>query len=404
MNVLQILTERGFVKQSTHPGPLSEQLNKPTVFYVGFDATADSLHIGSLLPIIVMAHLRQAGHHPIALIGGGTTMIGDPSFKTEMRPMLTTDTIGGYAQLIGAQVKKILDRVDGPPVRVVDNGEWLLKLNYIDFLREVGAQFSVNRMLTFECFKTRMERGLSFLEFNYMLLQSYDFLTLFRRYGCKLQIGGDDQWANIISGADLIRRIEGEAAYGLTHPLLETASGVKMGKTEAGAIWLDPNRTSPYEFYQYWRNTHDDDVACFLKLFTFLPLVKIENALSQGINYAKELLAIEVTKLVHGEKAAQEAHRAALALFTGAQAGGAIPSTTIEMVRLVAGIPLLELLIECGLVSSKSEGRRLVEQGGLYLNSEKVGDFDFVVNDDCLQDGIIALRKGKKVHHHVLCG
>lgn len=405
MDILQTLTERGFVKQVMHPEALAQQLQTPTVFYVGFDATAPSLHIGSLLPIMLMAHLRQAGHTPIALMGGGTTMIGDPSYKTEMRPMLTAETIGGYAQAIGAQVKGILEQTPGPAVMVKDNGDWLLNLNYIDFLREVGAHFSVNRMLTFECFKTRMERGLSFLEFNYMLLQSYDFLTLFRRYGCRLQVGGDDQWANIISGADLIRRLEGETAFGLTIPLLETSDGKKMGKTEAGAVWLDANYTSPYEFYQYWRNVHDDDVNSFLKLFTFLPLAQIEavtRAGGQDINAAKELLAMAVTALVHGRQAAEDAQSAARALFSGAGAGGSIPTTAIARERLVKGVPILELLIECGFTASKSQGRRLIQQGGLLVNGEKVADFEAVVDAGWLVAGKIALRKGKKTHHQLI--
>lgn len=405
MTVLKTLTERGYIKQVTHAGPLAEQLKKPTVFYVGFDATADSLHIGSLLPIMVMANMRAAGHHPIALMGGGTTMVGDPSGRTEMRPMLGPETIAAYSQAISAQVRSILDCVQGPAVRVADNGDWLLKLNYVEFLREVGAHFSVNRMLTYECFKSRMERGLSFLEFNYMLLQSYDFLMLFRRYGCRLQIGGDDQWSNIISGADLIRRLEGEPAFGLTIPLLETADGKKMGKTEAGAVWLDPRKTSPYEFFQHWRNTHDLDVKRFLMLFTLLPLEQIEAATKVGgkeINSAKELLAFEVTKLVHGESEALAARRAARALFAGGEEAGAIPATKIAKQRLAAGIPLLELLVECGLVASNSEGRRLVNQGGLSINERKIDDFELTLDATWLEQGRIVLRKGKKVYHHVV--
>lgn len=405
-DVLKTLTERGLVKQVTHEDPLAEQLQKPTVFYAGFDATADSLHIGHLLPIMVMAHMRKAGHHPIALIGSGTTMIGDPSGKTEMRQMLDPGTISAYAQAIGTQVQKILDCVQGPELRVVNNADWLLKLNYIEVLREIGVHFSVNRMLTYECFKTRMERGLSFIEFNYMLLQSYDFLTLFRRHGCRLQIGGDDQWSNIISGIDLIRRLEQEEAYGLTIPLLETADGRKMGKTEAGAVWLDPRLTSPYDFFQYWRNTHDRDVNRFLKLYTFLPVEQIDAATAiqgQEINAAKELLAFEVTKLVHGEEEAVKARQAARALFAGGKEAGAIPTTQIEKGRLQTGIPVLDLLIECGLTSSKSEGRRLIQQGGLTINEQKIDDFELIIDPSWLKDDKILVRKGKKVHHHVLC-
>lgn len=405
--VLKTLTERGLVKQMTHEEPLAELLQKPAVFYAGFDATADSLHIGHLLPMMVMAHMRKAGHQPIALIGGGTTMIGDPSGKTEMRQMLDPATISAYAQAIGAQVSRILDCVDGPELKVENNADWLLKLNYIEVLREIGVHFSVNRMLTYECFKSRMERGLSFIEFNYMLLQSYDFLTLFRRHGCRLQIGGDDQWSNIISGVDLIRRLEQEDAYGLTIPLLETADGKKMGKTEAGAVWLDPRHTSPYDFFQYWRNTHDQDVNRFLKLYTFLPVEEIDAATAiqgQEINAAKELLAFEVTKLVHGEEEAVKARQAARALFAGGKEAGAIPTTKIEKGRLQAGIPLLDLLIECGLTSSKSEGRRLIQQGGLTINEQKIDDFELIIDACWLKDDKISLRKGKKVHHHVVLG
>lgn len=403
--VLDILKERGYVKQVTHEEPLAKQLERPTVFYIGFDATADSLHVGHLLPLMVMANLRRAGHHPIALMGGGTSMIGDPSEKIEMRPMLSPDTISSYVLTLGTQIRKFLSCVPGPDFRVIDNGDWLLKLNYVEFLREVGAHFSVNRMLTYECYKSRLERGLSFLEFNYMLLQSYDFLTLFRREGCRLQVGGDDQWSNIISGADLIRRMEQEEAYGLTIPLLETADGKKMGKTEAGAVWLESRYTSPYDFFQYWRNTHDLDVNRFLKLFTFLPTEEIDAATAQGgqaINTAKEQLAFEVTKLIHGEDEAVAARQAARALFRGEGVAGSIPTTVVAGERLVAGIPLLDLLGECGLVDSKSQGRRLVEQGGLLINEQKIEDFEIVINANWLREGKIALRKGKKVHHHVL--
>ncbi|MGI6364244.1 MAG: tyrosine--tRNA ligase [Bacillota bacterium] len=403
--VLQVLEERGFIKQRTHQEPLSKQLEEPTTFYIGFDATADSLHVGHLLPIMVMAHMRRYGHRPIAVVGGGTTMIGDPSGKTEMRQLLSADTISAYAQAIGAQIQGILDSIPGPPVLMVNNADWLLELNYIEVLRDIGVHFSVNRMLTYECFKSRMERGLSFIEFNYMILQSYDFLTLFRRYGCRLQVGGDDQWSNIISGIDLIRRLEQEEVYGLTIPLLETADGKKMGKSEAGAVWLSARHTSPYEFFQYWRNTHDQDVNRFLKLYTFLPVAEIDELTAvegQEINAAKERLAFEVTKLVHGEAEAVEARRAARALFAGGAKQGAIPSTELNRQRLEAGINIIDLLLECGLVKSKSEGRRLIQQGGLTLNGERVEDFELMVDLGAVEGDRIALRKGKKVHHHVV--
>lgn len=406
-DALKVLEERGLVKQRTHEEPLLKQLQQPTTFYIGFDATAESLHVGHLLPIMAMAYMRRCGHHPIALLGGGTTMVGDPSGKTEMRQMLAVETIAAYTKAIGNQIRAIMDVIPGPEVTMVNNADWLLKLNYIEFLREVGAHFSVNRMLTYECFKIRMERGLSFLELNYMLLQSYDFLTLFRRHGCRLQIGGDDQWSNIISGVDLIRRLEQEEAYGLTIPLLETADGKKMGKTEAGAVWLNPSLTSPYEFFQYWRNTHDKDVNRFLKFYTFLPVEEIDVLTAkegQEINAAKERLAYEVTKLVHGEEEAVQARKAARALFAGGQEAGAIPTTCIKGHRLEAGINIVDLLVECGLVASKSEGRRLIQQGGLTVNEQRIGDIQLVVDSSFLEGGRIALRKGKKDHHHVVCG
>lgn len=402
--LLKILEERGLVKQITHPEPLEEQIQEPTTFYVGFDATADSLHVGHLLPIMVMAHLRQAGHHAIALVGGGTTMIGDPSGKTEMRKMLDVETISAYAEAIGAQIRRILSSVQGPEVRMVNNADWLLKLNYIEVLRDIGVHFSVNRMLTYDCFKSRMERGLSFIEFNYMILQSYDFLTLYREYGCRLQVGGDDQWSNIISGVDLVRRIEQAEVYGLTIPLLETADGKKMGKTEAGAVWLSPRLTSPYDFFQYWRNTHDQDVNRFLKLYTYLPIEEIDSLTvvqGQEINAAKELLAFEVTKLVHGEEEAVKARQAARALFAGGVQEGAIPTTEINREKLGAGINVLDLLIQCELVASKSEGRRIIEQGGLTINDQRIEDIETVIDDSWLREGKIAIRKGKKIHHRI---
>ena len=404
-SVMKILEERGLVKQITHHDPLEKLLQQPTTFYIGFDATADSLHVGHLLPVMVMAHMKKAGHRAIALVGGGTTMIGDPSGKTEMRKMLDTQTIAAYAKAIGAQINGILDSVEGSEVEMVNNADWLLKLNYIEFLRDIGTHFSVNRMLTYECFKSRMERGLSFIEFNYMLLQSYDYLELFRTHGCRLQVGGDDQWSNIISGVDLVRRMEQEEVYGLTIPLLETADGKKMGKTEAGAVWLNPQHTSPYDFFQYWRNTHDQDVNRFLKLYTFLPGEKIDEitaTLGKEINSAKETLAFEVTTLVHGQEEAVKARQAARALFAGGVQQGAIPTTQVNRERLAAGINILDLLIECELVPSKSEGRRVIQQGGLYINEERVDEIDLMVTSAWLKDDQIGIRKGKKVHHRIV--
>lgn len=399
MSVIKILEERGFIKQTTHQEPLYEALEKEKVtFYVGFDPTADSLHVGHLLPVMGMAHMQQAGHRPIAILGGGTAMIGDPSGKTDMRKMLTQETIDHNAACFKKQLSRFLD-FDNDRALMINNGEWLLKLNYIDFLREIGSQFSVNRMLTAECFKTRMEKGLSFIEFNYMLLQSYDFLTLFRRYGCKLQMGGDDQWSNILAGADLIRRLEGQEAYGITFPLLTTASGKKMGKTEAGAVWLDPEKTSPYEFYQYWRNTEDQDVERFLKLYTFLPMDEIRRlgALKdQEINEAKKVLAFEVTKLVHGEAEARKAAATAAAFFGGAGNQDDMPAIELPQTELAKGLTIVDLVVMAGLADSKSEARRLVTQGGISLGEERVNEFNRVISVSDFNEGKVLLKKGKK--------
>lgn len=399
MSVIKILEERGFIKQTTHQEPLYEVLEKEKVtFYVGFDPTADSLHVGHLLPVMGMAHMQRAGHRPIAILGGGTAMIGDPSGKTDMRKMLTQETIDHNASCFKKQLSRFLDFDNGRAL-MINNGEWLLKLNYIDFLREIGSQFSVNRMLTAECFKTRMEKGLSFIEFNYMLLQSYDFLTLFRKYGCKLQMGGDDQWSNILAGADLIRRLEGQEAYGITFPLLTTASGKKMGKTEAGAVWLDPEKTSPYEFYQYWRNTEDQDVERFLKLYTFLPMDEIRRlgALKdQEINEAKKVLAFEMTKLVHGEAEAHKAATTAAAFFGGAGNQDDMPAIELPQTELAKGLTIVDLVVMAGLADSKSEARRLVTQGGISLGNERVNEFNRVISVSDFNEGKVLLKKGKK--------
>ena len=399
MSVIKTLEERGFIKQTTHQEPLYEFLEKEKVtFYVGFDPTADSLHVGHMLPVMGMAHMQRAGHRPIAILGGGTAMIGDPSGKTDMRKMLTQETIDQNASCFKKQLSRFLDFDNGRAL-MVNNGEWLLKLNYIDFLREIGSQFSVNRMLTAECFKSRMEKGLSFIEFNYMLLQSYDFLTLFRKYGCRLQMGGDDQWSNILSGADLVRRLEGEEAYGITFPLLTTASGKKMGKTEAGAVWLDPEKTSPYEFYQYWRNSEDQDVEKFLRLYTFLPMdeVRCLGALKdQEINEAKKVLAYEVTKLVHGEEEARKAEAAATAFFGGAGNQDDMPAIELPQTELAKGLTIVDLVVWAGLAESKSEARRLVTQGGISLGEERVNEFNRVIGASDFSAGKLLLKKGKK--------
>lgn len=401
-NVFDVLKERGFVQQLTHEEPLRKLLGSEQVTaYVGYDPTADSLHVGHMITIMALAHLQRHGHRPIALMGGGTGMIGDPTGKTEMRPILTLEEIDYNVQRQKAQMARFLDFSAGRAI-LANNADWLRPLKYIDFLREIGSQFSVNRMLTAECFKARMERGLSFLEFNYMLLQAYDFLMLYRQYGCRLQMGGDDQWSNIIAGADLIRRLEQQEAYGLTIPLLMTSSGKKMGKTESGAVWLDAERTSPYEFYQYWRNVEDADVERFLALYTFLPMDEVRRlGRLEGaeINEAKRVLAFEVTRLVHGEEEAREAEAAAQALFgNGGRLDGA-PSTDLDRLTLAAGLNLLDLLLYTDLFSSKSDARRNVQQGGVYLNEERVDDPNLVVTDALARNGVIEVRKGKKNYH-----
>ena len=403
------LQERGLVAQVTHEEELRELLDREQVtVYCGFDPTADSLHVGHLRPIMMLLHLQRHGHRPIALVGGGTAMVGDPTGKTEARPILPRSVIEEHARRFKQQLERFLDFSDGRAL-MVDNAEWLLSLNYIEFLREVGSQFSVNQMLTAEAFRTRMERGLSFLEFNYMLLQAYDYLTLYRRYGCRLQVGGDDQWSNILAGIDLIRRLERAQAYALTCPLAVTASGRKMGKTEAGAVWLDPAKTSPYDFFQFWRSVDDADVPTFLAVYTLLPMDEVRR-LSElkgaSINEAKKVLAFEVTRLVHGEAAAREARQAAEALF---ESDGGLerivegaPTTEVRRDEAQAGIGILELLVQTGLVPSKSEARRLILQGGVYLNEVRLGEPTYTVTLDDFRNGRLLLRKGKKVYHQVL--
>ncbi|HEY8426439.1 MAG TPA: tyrosine--tRNA ligase [Limnochordales bacterium] len=407
--VLRFLRERGLVAQVTHEEALQELLDRePVTVYCGFDPTADSLHVGHLRPILLLMHLQRFGHRPIAVVGGGTAMVGDPTGKTEARPILDRSVIEAHAARFKVQLARFLDFSEGRAL-MVDNAEWLLPLNYLSFLREVGSQFSVNQMLTAEAFRTRMERGLSFLEFNYMLLQAYDYLTLYRRYGCRLQVGGDDQWSNILAGIDLIRRLERGQAYGLTCPLAVTASGRKMGKTEAGAVWLDPAKTSPYDFFQFWRSVDDADVANFLAVYTLLPMDEVRRLgelTGAAINEAKKVLAFEVTRLVHGEEAARQAQEAAEALFESeggqARAVEGAPTTELRRAEAEAGIALLDLLVETGLAPSKSEGRRLVLQGGVYLNEVRVGEPTYTVTLQDFRDGRLLLRKGKKVYHQVV--
>lgn len=403
-NVFDVLKERGFIAQVTHEDEIRELLGKEkVVFYTGYDPTADSLHVGHFLQAVAMRHLQLAGHTPIVLIGGGTTMIGDPSGRTDMRQMITPETIKENGERFKAQLGRFIDFTADNAI-MANNADWLMNLEYIPFLREIGMHFSVNRMLTAECFKSRMEKGLSFLEFNYMIMQAYDFLELNRRHGCVMQLGGDDQWSNIIAGTDLIRRKEGKQAYGMTFNLLTTSDGKKMGKTMAGAVWLDREKTTPYEFFQYWRNIEDASVEKCLALLTFLPMDEVRRlgALEGSeINHAKEVLAYEVTKLVHSKEDADAAMEAARALFTNNNASANAPTTEVELPRLESGIAILEVLKETGLVPSSSEARRLISQGGISVNDIKVESIDFNVTADMLNDGVLMIKKGKKTYHQV---
>ncbi len=404
MSAFETLKERGFLKQTTHDG-LSELLNKEKVtFYVGFDATADSLHVGHFVQLMAMAHMQRAGHVPIVLIGGGTTMVGDPSGKTDMRRMMTREIIAHNSDCFREQISKFLDFSEGK-AHMVDNADWLLDLNYVEFLREIGTCFSVNRMLTADCYKQRLEKGLTFFEFNYMLMQAYDFLVLNRKYGCALEMGGDDQWSNILAGADLIRRKEQKEAYGMTITLLLKSDGKKMGKTESGAVWLDKEKTSPYEFYQYWRNVADDDVKTCLSLLTFLPMeevLRLSELKDSAINEAKKVLAFELTKQVHGEDEAQKAQSAAEALFGGGAQEGSIPTTEITKAELEENKKVVDLLIFTGLTKSKGEGRRLVAGGGVSVNGDKVADDSVEVGEQDFAEGSLMIKKGKKVFHKVV--
>lgn len=403
-NVFDLLMDRGYIKQTTHEEEIRELLGKESVtFYIGFDPTADSLHVGHFIAMMFMAHMQRAGHKPIALVGGGTAMIGDPSGRTDMRKMLTKEDIAHNVSSIKKQLGKLIDFSDDKAI-LVDNADWLLDLNYVDFLREVGSHFSVNRMLTAECFKQRLEKGLSFLEFNYMLMQGYDFFVLNEKYNCKMQLGGDDQWSNMIAGMDLVRRKSGKQVYAMTCTLLTNSEGDKMGKTAKGALWLDPEKTSPYEFYQYWRNVDDADVDKCLRLLTFVPMDEVRrlSALEGAeINKAKEVLAFEVTKAIHGEEEANKAQQAARALFSGGMDEGSIPFTEMDSSIFQNGIGILDLLKDLGLTKSNGEGRRLVEQGGITIDDVKVESIDKQVTLDDFKDGKIMIRKGKKVYHQV---
>ena len=402
-NVMDVLRERGFIAQTVYEDDLYKMLGSEKVtFYVGFDPTADSLHIGHYIPIMAMAHMQRAGHRPIALMGGGTGLVGDPSGKSELRKMLTREDVNHNVECIKKQMSRFLDFSDDKAL-IANNADWLTNLNYIDFLREVGVPFSVNRMLTAECYKQRMEKGLSFLEFNYMLMQSYDFLELFRRYGCRVEMGGDDQWSNILSGADLIRRKEHEPAFAMTFKLLLTHDGRKMGKTEAGALWLDPAKTTPYAFYQYWRNVDDQDVEKCLALLTFLPMDEVRRlGALQGseINEAKKVLAYEVTKLVHGEEEAQAAAKASEALFGAGAMAGAVPTTEISTLEGCKRV--IDLMVKAGLCKSLGEGRRLIAGGGVYVNDDKVTEPDQEVSEKDFGTEGLMIRKGKKAFHRIV--
>jgi tyrosyl-tRNA synthetase len=409
-NVFDVLAERGFIKQTTHEDEIRDLLGKEKVkFYIGFDPTADSLHIGHFMQIIIMMYMQKFGHTPIVLIGGGTGMVGDPSGRTDMRKLMTAEMVIENCKQFEKTFSQFIDFSDGKAISE-NNANWLLDLNYIDFIRSVGKHFSVNTMLRADCYKSRMEAGLSFLEFNYMIMQSYDFLELYRRHNCKLEFGGDDQWSNILGGVDLVRRAEQAQTYGMTFKLLTTSEGKKMGKTEKGALWLDPTKTSPYDFYQYWRNVEDADVENCLALLTFLPMDEVKRLGSlkdAQINEAKSILAYKVTELVHGTEEADKAQAAALALFGGgAGAGGDFsadaPTTEFPKAKFEGeGVGIVDLIREVGLVESNSEGFRVIKQGGLSINDEKVTDAKRQVSLADFTDGSLMLKKGKKVYHKV---
>lgn len=435
-NVYDILEERGFIEQCTEAEACRQLLEKPVTCYIGFDPTASSLHVGSLLPIMSLAHMQRRGHRPIALVGGGTALVGDPSGKTEMRQMLSPEEINANGEKLKVQLSRFIDFAEGKAM-LVNNADWLAPLNYIEFLRDIGRHFSVNRMLSAESYKMRLETGLSFIEFNYMLLQAYDFLLLADDYDCQLQMGGSDQWGNIVAGVDLVRRMRQRTVYGITFPLITTASGEKMGKTAQGAVWLDGELTSPYEYYQYWINTEDEDVARFMAYFTFLPMEEIravEGLQGADLNLVKTILAYEVTKITHGEDAARAARAESEGMFGGRQipeellpsstvervktvtpqdtesatsvsrvtiSVASMPTTQISPTRLGEGIPAFELFAEVGLCTSKGEARRLIQQGGAYINGQRVQKFDDRATLDHLEKGEILLRAGKKKYHRI---
>ena len=405
MTIFDELKARGLLAQLTDEEEIKELINNgKATFYIGFDPTADSLHVGHFMALCLMKRLQMAGNKPIALIGGGTAMVGDPSGRTDMRQMMTPETIQHNVDCFKKQMERFIDFSDGKAL-LVNNADWLMNLNYIELLRDVGAHFSVNRMLTAECYKQRMEKGLSFLEFNYMIMQSYDFFNHYKEYGCNMQFGGDDQWSNMLGGTELIRRKLGKDAYAMTITLLLNSEGKKMGKTQSGAVWLDPKKTSPYDFYQYWRNVADADVLKCLRMLTFLPLEQIDEMdkwEGSQLNKAKEILAYELTALVHGEEEAKKADTAAKSLFAGGAKGGSVPTTEITKEELGEGLQIIEVLEKCKLIPSRGEGRRLVQQGGVKVNEEKVTDIGTVITAEmCDEDGIIMIQKGKKTFHQL---
>ncbi|AMJ42037.1 tyrosine--tRNA ligase [Anaerotignum propionicum] len=407
MNAYEVLKERGFIEQLTHEDEIKALFQKGGVtFYIGIDPTADSLHVGHFLTVMAMAHMQQCGNRPICLMGGGTGMIGDPSGKADMRKMMTVETIDQNVACIKKQLSRFIN-FDNDKAIIVNNADWLRNLNYIEFLRDVGVHFTVNRMLAADCFKTRMDKeaGLSFLEFNYMIMQGYDFLELYNRHNCIMQLGGSDQWSNILAGVRLIRSKLGKPAYGMTFKLLTNSDGVKMGKTVGGAVWLDPEKTTPYDFYQYWRNIGDKDVEKCLALLTFLPMDEVRRlgALpGSEINQAKEVLAFELTKIVHGEEEATKAQEAARALFGKGAVAGSVPTTELSSADFAEGMDILTLLTTTGVVPSRSEGRRAVQQGGVKVADQAITDVDFKVTENLFTDGKLLLQKGKKVFHNVV--
>ncbi len=406
MKIYEELVARGLIAQVTDEERIRDLVNNgKAVFYIGFDPTADSLHVGHFMALCLMKRLQMAGNKPIALIGGGTAMIGDPSGRSDMRQMMTTETIQHNCDCFKEQMSKFIDFSEGKAI-MVNNADWLLDLNYIEVLREVGACFSVNRMLSAECYKQRMEKGLSFLEFNYMIMQSYDFYQLFQKYGCNLQFGGDDQWSNMLGGTELIRRKLGEDAAAMTITLLLNSEGKKMGKTQSGAVWLDPNKTSPYDFYQYWRNVADADVLKCIRMLTFLPIEEIDKMDSwegSQLNKAKEILAYELTKLVHGEEEAKKADEAAKALFGGGVNSDNMPTTTLTADEFTDGaVSLIDVLVKTGIIKSRGEGRRLIEQGGVSVDDVKAKSFADVISLSDFEKGYVIIKKGKKVFHKII--